>query len=310
MATLITNNVSHVREDLGDVISRISPEKTPFKTEIGTTKATATNHYFLKDELRPANKDNAAIEGADATFGTLAPPDKISNTTQNFIGTVQVSGTLREVNTAGTKDEFARQVAKVGAEINRDIEAALVSANASVFGTGSTPGKLAGAEAWIKTNAFHGVDGSTTGYTAGAVGAVVDGDVRSLTEDLLNEMFGAVWEAGGNPEKVLAGQKLKQKISGFSGNGTKFQQADTQTIYKGVDYYVSDFGRHQIIPHHWISTSTVMAFDPSLWAVATLRSMKKVDLAKTGDSDKKMLITELTLECRNEAGNGKIADVE
>lgn len=310
MATLITNNATNVREDLGNIISRIDPEKTPFRTEIGKTKATATQHYFLKDNLAAANKDNAAIEGADAVFGTLTPPEKISNTTQNFVKFVQVSGTLRAVDTAGSKDEYLRQVAKVGAEMNRDIEAALVSANASVFGTGSTPGKLAGAEAWIKTNALHGVDGSTTGYTSGAVGAVVDGDIRDLTEDLFNEMVEGVWNAGGDPTMVIAPGKLKQKISGFTGNGTKYQQADSQTIYSGVDYYVSDFGRHQIIPHHFMSTSTVIAFDPSLWAVATLRSLKQIDLAKTGDSDKKMLVTELTLECKNEAGNGKIADVE
>lgn len=310
MATLITNNATNVREDLGDVISRISPEKTPFKTEIGSSKATATNHYFLKDTLAAANKDNAAIEGADAVFGTLTPPDKISNTTQNFTKFVQVSGTLQAVNTAGTKDEYARQVAKVGAELNRDIEAALVSANASVYGTGSTSGKLGGAEAWIKTNAFHGATGATAGYTAGAVGAVTPGTLRDLTEDMFNEMVQEVWNEGGDPTLVIAPGKLKQKISGFLGNGTKYQDANAKTIYQGVDYYVSDFGKHQIIPHHFMSSTTVIAFDPSLWAVATLRSLKKVDLAKTGDSDKKMLVTELTLECRNEAGNGKIADVE
>lgn len=309
MPTLITNNATNIREDLGDVISRISPEKTPFKTEIGTTKASATNHQFLKDDLAAANKDNAAIEGADAVFGTLVPPTKISNTTQNFVKYVQVSATLQAVNTAGTKDEYARQVAKVGAELNRDIESALVSSNAAIFGSGSTAGKLGGAEAWIKTNISHGAGGSTAGYTAGAVGAVVNGTARGLTEAMFNDMIQNVWTQGGDPTLVIAPGKLKQKISTFAGNGTKYQDANSKTIYQGVDYYVSDFGKHQIIPHQFMSATTVIAFDPSLWAVATLRPLKKIDLAKTGDSDKKMLVTELTLECKNEAGNGKIADV-
>ena len=309
MPTLITNNATNIREDLGDVISRISTEKTPFKTEIGTTKATNTNHQFLKETLAAANKDNAAIEGADAVFGTLTPPDKISNTTQNFVKYVQVSATLQAVNTAGSKDEYARQVAKVGAELNRDIEAALVSANAAVFGSGSTAGKLGGAEAWIKTNAFHGSGGATAGYTGGAVGAVTAGTARPITETMFNQMIQSVWTQGGDPTLVIAPGVLKQKISQFTGNGTKYQDANTKTIYQGVDYYVSDFGKHQIIPHQFMSTTTVIAYDPSLWAVATLRSLKKVDLAKTGDSDKKMLVTELTLESKNEAGNGKLADV-
>jgi hypothetical protein len=310
MPALITNNVSHVREDLGNVISRISPEKTPFKTEIGTAKATASNHIFLKDVLDAPNKDNAAIEGADASFGTLSGPDRISNFVQTFTKTVQVSGLLQAVDTAGTKDEFARQVAKKGAELNRDIESALVSANASVFGSGSVAGKLGGAEAWIKTNTSHGTGGATAGFTSGSVGAVTNGTVRDLTEAMFNDMVQNVWNEGGDPTLIIAPGKLKQKISGFTGNGTKYQDANSKTIYQGVDYYVSDFGKHQIIPHHFMSATTVIAFDPSLWAVATVRGIRKVDIAKTGDSDKKQIITDLTLECRNEAGNGKIADVK
>ncbi|TQX87142.1 MULTISPECIES: DUF5309 domain-containing protein [unclassified Rhizobium] len=309
MPTLITNSATHIREDLGDVISRISPEKTPFKTEIGTTKATATNHQFLKDALAAPNKNNAAIEGADAAASTLVTPDRISNQTQIFTGNVVVSGTLQAVDTAGSKDEFARQIAKVGSEMNRDIEAALVSSNASVAGTGSVAGKLGGAEAWIASNVQSGTGGSTAGYVGGQVGAVVAGTARPLTEVMFNTMAQQVWNAGGDPTLVLAPPLLKQKISGFTGNGTKYQQADSKTIYAGVDYYVSDFGKHNIIPHRWMSTTTVLAFDKTLWAVATLRSMKKVDIAKTGDADKKQLVTELTLECMNEAGNGKIADV-
>jgi hypothetical protein len=45
------------------------------------------------------------------------------------------------------------------------------------------------------------------------------------------------------------------------------------------------------------------------WAVASLRGMMKEKLAKTGDSEKWHLVTELTLESRNEAASAKITDV-
>jgi hypothetical protein len=45
------------------------------------------------------------------------------------------------------------------------------------------------------------------------------------------------------------------------------------------------------------------------WAVASLRGMMKEKLAKTGDSEKWHLVTELTLESRNEKASAKIADV-
>lgn len=309
MATLITNQTTHIREDLADVISNISPEKTPFKTEIGKSKASNTYHEWMRDELAAPNKNNAALEGDDANIVALDVPERLGNYTQIFEKAFSVSGTLRSVNTAGAKDELARQVAKKGAEINRDIESALVSANSSNAQSGTTARKLGGAEAWIKTNALHGTDGATAGFSGSTVGAVTAGTVRPLTEAMFNDMVEKVWSEGGDTRLVIAPGKLKQTISGFTGNGTKYQSADSQTIYQGVDYYVSDFGKHQIIPHHFMSTTTVIAFDASLWNLATLRSMKKVDLAKTGDSDKKMLITEITLECTNEKGNGKIADV-
>ncbi len=47
----------------------------------------------------------------------------------------------------------------------------------------------------------------------------------------------------------------------------------------------------------------------TLWANAELRPMQTVPIAKTGDSDKVMLLTETTLECRNPFGSGKCADL-
>ncbi|KQY14425.1 DUF5309 domain-containing protein [Rhizobium sp. Root482] len=306
MPTLITSAVSNVKEDLSNIISMISPEETPFVTAIGKTKATATKHEWLQDTLAAANKDSAAVEGADATDSTLAGPVRISNQAQIFTKDIRVSGTLQAVSTAGTSDELARQIAKAGKEIKRDIEAALVSANPSVA-VGAR--KLGGAEAFIVTNAQHGANGATAGYSAGAVGAVTPGTARALTEPMFISMLQGIWNAGGDPKKVIAPGTLKTKISTFVGGGQKQQNAKDKTVHQAVDLYESDFGTVDILPHRFMSATTVIAFDPSLWNQAVVRSLEKKELAKTGDSDKFMLITELTLECLNEAGNGKIADL-
>ena len=44
-------------------------------------------------------------------------------------------------------------------------------------------------------------------------------------------------------------------------------------------------------------------------ATAYLRDFQVADLAKTGDSEKKQLLVEYTLEMRNEAAHGIIADI-
>lgn len=306
MATLTTTAVSHVREDIGDVISVISPEQTPFKTSIGKTKASNTYHENLLDELAPANKDNAREEGYVAPAANNTGPKRVGNATQIFGKEVSVSNTLDAVNTAGTNTELSRQMAKAGKELNRDIEAALVSGNASVI---SGTRKMAGAEAWISTNVISGAGGSTPGFVGGLVGTPTEGTKWEITEEKFNELIEKIFMAGGDPDLVIAPPSLKQAISKFNGNGTKFQNADSKEIFAGIDYYVSDFGRHKIIPHRFMSEDCVIAFDKSLWAVATLRSVKKTELGVKGDSTNYMLTTELTLESRNEAGNGKLADV-
>lgn len=308
MPVLTTASATHVREDLANVITTISATETPFLTSIGKAKATAERHQWLSDVLAAPNKDNAAAQGADATDTTLTTPEKIQNFTQIFTKDVRISGTLQAVTTAGTKDELTRQIINKGKEIRRDIEAAAVSGNASV--ASGTP-KMAGAEAFISTNAMHGANGASAGYSVGTglVAAPVAGTPRAFTEDMLIDALQAAFMEGGSPNKVIAPPSLKRKISTFTGNGTKQQNAKDKTISQAVDIYVSDFATVDLIPHRWMSSTTVIAYDSNLWNLATLRAMEKKKLGDSGDSTKYQLITEVTLECLAEAGNAKIADL-
>jgi hypothetical protein len=46
-----------------------------------------------------------------------------------------------------------------------------------------------------------------------------------------------------------------------------------------------------------------------MWAVAVLRPMSTTPLAKTGDSDRRQLLTEFTLEARQEKSSGAVRDL-
>jgi hypothetical protein len=307
MPTLITQNAAHVREDLGDIISMISPEETPFTSAIGKSKATQKTHEWLRDELAAVNKDNAAAEGADAADSTLITPTRLSNQTQIFTKTVAVSNTFEATNTAGGKSEIAKQIMKAGKELKRDQEAAFLSANPSVA-TGAR--KLGGAEAWIKTNALHGTGGATAGFSGGVVGAVTAGTARAFTEAMLLTSLQNAYIAGGNVTTIIASPVLKAKIGTFTGGAQKQAVADgKKTIFAGVEIYNGDFGRQDVVASRFMSTSTVIAFDEDLWKVAVLRGVTKNELAKTGDATKYQLVTEVTLESLNESGNAKIADL-
>jgi hypothetical protein len=307
MPTLTTQNAAHVREDLADIISMISPEETPFTSAIGKSKASQKTHEWLKDDLAAVNKDNAAVEGADAADSTLVTPVRLSNQCQIFTKTVSVSNTFEAVNTAGGKSELARQIMKASKELKRDQEAAYLSANPTAA-TGAR--KLGGAEAWIKSNALHGTGGATAGYASGAVGAVTAGTGRAFTEAMLTTALQNAYTAGGNVTTIIAPPSLKAKIGTFTGGATKQAIADgKKTINVGVDIYNGDFGRQSVVASRFMTTSTVIAYDEELWRIATLRGVQKIELGVSGDSKKFQLVTETTLESLNESGNAKIADL-
>jgi hypothetical protein len=45
------------------------------------------------------------------------------------------------------------------------------------------------------------------------------------------------------------------------------------------------------------------------WSIDWLRPIRQVELAKTGDAEKRLLIGEYTLQAKNEASAGLVADL-
>jgi hypothetical protein len=74
--------------------------------------------------------------------------------------------------------------------------------------------------------------------------------------------------------------------------------------------YISDFGVHTVVPNRFMRNRTILILDPKLWECSALRAFKMEKLAKTGDADKQHIVGEYTLVCRNEAGNGKVTDID
>ncbi len=56
--------------------------------------------------------------------------------------------------------------------------------------------------------------------------------------------------------------------------------------------------------------SDTLVFDPHYAALAYLRPFQTNELAKAGDSDKTQVLVECTLEVKNEAAHGIVADLD
>ena len=300
------------REDLTDVIYNISPTETPFMSSIGKTKATAVYHEWQTDSLAAATTNNAAVEGADASDATLSPTVRLGNYTQILQKTIKVSGTLDTVNKAGRKSEKAYQLAKASSELKRDLETILLSNQGRSAGTSnSTARKMGSLLSWLKTNTSVGSGGSDP--TTIGVSTRTDGTQRTFTEALLKTVVAEVYDSGGSPKVLMVGTTGKQKVSTFAGIAAQRFMAPANTpttIIGAADVYMSDFGSMSVVPNRFMRTRDALVLDPEYAALAYLRPFQTNELAKAGDSDKTQILVEVTLEVKNEAAHGIVADLD
>ena len=305
-----TYDTTGIREDLVDVIYNISPEDTPILSALPRAVARQTKHEWQTDALAAA-ASNAVIEGDDATIDALSATARESNFTQIMDKAIAVSGTQSSVDAAGRADEMAYQIAKKSKELKKDMELALSSATLAAVGTATAARTFGGLQCWIETNGSAGTSGTlSTGDGTDAPGA---GTNRAITEAILKETIQEVYTAGGDLDVLVVPPKVKQTISGFVGassSNPRMFTSEDKTFGASIDVYVSDFGNLQIIPNRTMAgLETCFLLQTDMAAAAYLRDFQVNDLAKTGDSEKKQLLVEFTLEVRNEAAHGILLDI-
>lgn len=304
------------REDLSNLIFNISPTETPFVSGIKRTKVKATYHEWQTDELDAAGA-NAQVQGDDATPNTAVPTVRLRNYTQILTKVPRVSGTQRQAETAGREDEFDYQVSKRSKEIKRDLEYAAVRNQASTSGSAASAALMASVESWLatnKTSAGQGTAQTSAGYASGTVAAPTDSTTAgTLTEALLKSVIASAFTSGGDPKTLMVGPLTKQKISGsFNGIATRYRDVPSGSqaqVISGVDLYVSDFGEHRLVPNRFMRDQNILVLDMQYWALGEFRPFANTTLAKTGDSDRSMIVGEYTLIARQQKASGKVSDI-
>lgn len=301
--TFLTTAAIGNREDLTDVIYRISPTATPVLNMAAKTKATNTLHEWQTQDLASASSSNAQAEGDDASAKTVTPTVRLTNRTQISTKTVIVSGTQQAMNPAGRKDELAYQLSLASLELKRDMEASLTQLDV----TATAPRQSRGLRGWVVDNVNNN-GGTLASYTANT--GYTAGTLRSFTESQVKDVLQKCFTAGGEPNTLMLPPTLKQTFSGFTGNATRFDKSEDAKLYASVDYYVSDFGTLEAVPNRFMATRDVFLLQSDKLAIAYLRPFQTVELAKTGDSEKRELIVEWTLECRAPKAHGAVYDAQ
>lgn len=299
------------REDLSDVLFDVSPTETPFITMAKKGKATATNHEWLTDALEdPA--DNAHIEGDDAAPVDAASRDRLGNFTQIFKKHAVVTGTQERVlKGGGIKSEMAYQVARRLKALKRDGERAMVGvANAKVAGNDTTARELGSFHTYLNGDSWQGA-GDGAAPTGNGVDIPTAGTARALTEDIFKSALSQLWDQSGGNENIMAlcGKFNRGVISTFTAASTRYVTTDDKKLVASIDVYDGDFHTVTVQPDRFSDAASVFLCDQEYIQISDLRSVFTKDLAVTGDSTRKEIVWECTLETCNPLAHINIADL-
>ena len=337
MANPITNTFQTysddaIREDLSDLIADISPTQTPFQSNIGSRDADNTYFEWQTDSLAAAAA-TAVVEGNDPDqvgFTAVSATDRLGNYCQINMRDFIISGTEQRVLSAGRASEVGYQAAKAAKELKRNVEqAALLNGVGAVVGSSGTARVTAGFPCWLKTNVVVNdtVKPSYTGSTPTGAAQVwkTFGTPTAFLESMLKTAMQSCFEQGGEPSMLMVSPYNKTVVSGFTGLASSRYNIDAgaspTTIVGAADIYVSDFGNLSVVPNRFFTTvedegggtahnDWGMLIDPDEVKIATLRPYTIEALAKTGDADKRMALTEWGLQVNNEAAHGMVAGIK
>lgn len=249
------------------------------------------------------------IEGDDATTDASTATTRLYNYRAISDKVAQVTGTQDAVKKAGRRNEMAYQMEKRSKELKRDVEKILLENNASVAGNDTLAPEAAGAQAWIKTNTSIG-SGATASAGNGTDAHTDDASPRAVQESFVETVLASAWSSGGMPSLGIMNAFQKRKFAAFTGNATRMSNGDKGKVLNSVDVYIDPLGSEiRLVPCRQAPTDVMYFFDPEYVKFAVLRDFSTWDLAKTGDSSRKQILVEYTLEMCNEAAHAGIYDL-
>lgn len=320
-----------VKEDVSQVITRISPEDTPIYSAFGKTKAKADLHEWLYDRLRTPVSDNAHLDGAD--FGnsvagdTTTAPRRVGNYCQiSKVELYQSDRTNDALDLHGRKMAMAYQMSKKAPELKLDVETSITANQIAVAMGAATAARSAGLPVWIATNDDFGATGASGSLSNGTygvpTGARTDGTNRALSEATLLGVIRDAWIAGGKIDRIFVAPEIKQRMSAYlfqGGTAAARIAQPTQdfgpnpgqgvTVIGAVDVWKSDFGTHLITPCRQQRVDDVFCLDTRRFKVAYLRKYRVKKMGVGGDHERKHLLVDWTLESNDEAASGMVTDI-
>lgn len=288
-----TYDNASIREDLANEIENISPVENFFLKNLQKTKAKATTHITLVEELKtPAT--NAIVEGAATTFGDRTRPTRVDNLTQIIEIPFSVSSTEQWVDHAGMGKRYDHEADKAMKEWSNDAELAIVR-SVRQAGNASTARKMEGIIEGISTNTIDG------------------NDTDVWDEDMLNDLSELAWWEGGHPKDLFVGPALKRVTSSFTEGDNQYdmkagKKVNTVRVYEG-DFETINVHLHRFVDDQNATSFKALLLELDKWAVAYGEKPFEEELPTGGNDKRGHVRGEFTIENRAENANAMAFDV-
>ena len=294
-----------LKEDISDIITNISPTKTPFQTSIGNETVWNTLFQWQEDSLQAVGT-NAQLEGFTAPSAVSQETVMRSNNTQIFAKVASASGTTDAVKAYGRGKELAYQLAMRSAEIKRDLENAFIGVTTgSVAGSSTTARQTGSAASMIDaTVTFTNGTGGGLNFVGTTPAAAV------ITETAVLDVLQQLYTDGAEPNTIMVKPADALNVAAFQGNNrTRFVDNGDRSVVNAVDFYDSPFGKIKVTLNRFIVPTDSLIIDPAMWKKAVLRNWFRETLAKTGDATTVQIVGEFGLKHRNFKASGRITNL-
>jgi hypothetical protein len=187
---------------------------------------------------------------------------------------------------------------------------------------------------WIRTNSNRGPGNSTPGADGSDLSsggfptsAFTDADEqRPLTQSMINGGMQDTFTEGGEVSLIPCGVVMKQVLADFyySGNArvaTAEMPAGQSSVDRitgkggrafdgSIDLIITNYGKVAIIPNRFQRERDLYGITPSSWSLKRLQPFEVIQTAKTGDSQRAFIQTEVAVCCKNEKENFGIFDLD
>lgn len=298
------------REDLSRAIYNIDPFDTPIMS-MGRRRNVKNRTFDWQTEFLPTvDENNAQVEGFELARSASTPTTRLSNVCQISKRDATVSGSQEASDAAGKSSEMAHQMAMQSKVLKCDMEKIMSGRQARVNGddSGPTARKTEAIGHWIARavdkNAVVGA--AVIGYETGlpvvstdAFAAVAAGNQVAMTEVLVGDAMQAAYDNGANPTNMVVPPAIKRTVSTFVGRDTTQVIVGKTEVVATVDVIATDFGRIKVMPSRWIPTDVSYILDPNYFAVSFFRNFRQYPLARIGDAETRMILSEWGIEMRN-----------